>query len=204
MSIRSAVGRRVDDKAPDTHAEEHTMRKITAGLFISLDGFVQDPGTWHFPYFNDEMGNAISTLADASDTMVLGRVTWQMFAGYWPHEGATEDGAEMMNDTPKLVVSNTLESVDEWQNSTLLKGDPIKALTDLKDTPGKNLNLVGSVTLARTLLRARVLDELHLLIHPIALGHGLRFFDEGETVPLELISSTTFTTGVLHTVYRPA
>ncbi|TWD80994.1 dihydrofolate reductase [Kribbella amoyensis] len=180
------------------------MRKITAGLFISLDGVVQDPDQWHFQYFNDEMGNAISALAETSDTMVLGRVTWEMFAGYWPTEGADEEGAEMMNDTPKLVVSNTLDSVDAWQNSTLLPGDPTKTLDALKEQPGKNLNIVGSVTLVRALLRARVLDELHLLVHPIAVGHGLRLFDEGETVPLELVSTTTFTTGVLHSVYAPA
>jgi dihydrofolate reductase len=180
------------------------MRKIIASLFISLDGCVEAPETWHFPYFNDEMGNAVTTLAEASDTMLLGRKTWQMFASYWPSQDAGADGAEMMNDTPKLVVSSTLDSVDEWQNSTLLKGDAIDALTELKKTPGKNINVVGSATLVRTLLRSKVLDELHLLIHPIAVGHGVRLFDDGETVPLELISSTTFSTGVLHTAYRPA
>ncbi len=77
-----------------------------------------------------------------------------------------------MNDTPKLVVSSTLDKVDEWQNSTLLEGDPIEALTALKAGPGKNINIVGSVTLVRSLLRAKVLDELHLLVHPIAVGHG--------------------------------
>jgi dihydrofolate reductase len=111
--------------------------------------------------------------------------------------------AAQMNDTPKLVVSTTLDSVDHWQNSTLVEGDPIKSLAALKDGPGKDISVVGSSTLVRSLLRAKVLDELHLLVHPIAVGHGARLFDEGETVPLELVSATTFSTGVLHTVYRP-
>jgi dihydrofolate reductase len=180
------------------------MRKIVAGLFISLDGVVEAPETWHFPYFNDEMGAVVGSLSETSDAMLLGRKTYQMFAGYWPNVSAEEEMAAQMNDTQKLVVSSTLDKVDEWQNSTLLTGDPIEALTALKKEPGKNLNTVGSVSLVRSLLRAKVLDELHLLVHPIAVGHGMRLFDEGETQPLELVSSTTFATGVLHTIYRPA
>jgi dihydrofolate reductase len=180
------------------------MRKITAGLFISLDGVVEAPETWHFPYFDDDMAAVVGGLAESGDTMLLGRKTYQMFAGYWPEQGNDVEGAAMMNDTPKLVVSSTLDSVDEWQNSTLLAGDPTETLPALKDQPGRNLNVVGSITLVRSLLRAKVLDELHLLIHPIAVGHGERLFDEGEPIPLELVSSTAFGSGVLHTVYRPA
>jgi dihydrofolate reductase len=180
------------------------MRKIVASLFCSLDGVVEAPETWHFPYFNDEMGAVVGSLSETSDTMLLGRKTYQMFAGYWPNVGPEEEMAAQMNGIQKLVVSSTLKTVDEWQNSTLLEGDPFETLTALKNEPGKNLNVVGSITLVRSLLRAKVLDELHLLIHPIAVGHGTRLFDEGETQPLELISSTTFSTGVLHTIYRPA
>jgi len=180
------------------------MRKITAGLFISIDGVVENPHEWHFPYFNDEMGAAVDAQAAAGDTILLGRRTYQMFAGYWPQQSSDTEGAEMMNDTPKLGVSSTLDSVDEWQNSSLLTGDPVQELTALKDQPGKNLNIVGSVTLVRSLLRAKVLDELNLLVHPIAVGRGTRLFDEGDPIPLELLSETTFSTGVLHTVYRPA
>ncbi|HEU4947014.1 MAG TPA: dihydrofolate reductase family protein [Kribbella sp.] len=180
------------------------MRKITAGLFISLDGVVEAPETWHFPYFNDEMGAVVGAQAAEGDTMLLGRNTFEMFAGYWPNQGSEVEMAEQMNSTAKLVVSTTLDNVDSWQNSTLLKGDPIEELTALKGQPGKNINVVGSITLVRSLLRAKVLDELSLLIHPIVVGHGVRLFDEGDSIPLELVSSTTFTTGVLHTVYRPA
>ena len=114
------------------------------------------------------------------------------------------DGADVMNGTPKLVVSSTLDQVDTWQNSSLLKGDPIEALTELKQGPGRDISMSGSLTLTRSLLRAKLIDELHLLIHPIALGSGARLFDGGDHIPLELMSCTTFSTGVLHTVYRSA
>ena len=93
------------------------MRKIVAGLFISLDGVYEAPDKWHFPYFNDEMGAAVDEQIAASDTMLLGRVTYQEFAGFWPHQTNDDvDIADFMNNTPKLVVSSTLDSVDEWQN----------------------------------------------------------------------------------------
>lgn len=180
------------------------MRKIIASFFISLDGVVEAPETWHFPYFNDEMGAVVGGQLAESDTMLLGRNTWEGFAAYWPEQPDDGEMVKEMNGAAKLVVSTTLSDVSAWQNSTLLEGDPIEALTALKDGPGKNINVVGSVTLVRSLLRAKVLDELHLLVHPIAVGHGQRLFDEGETQPLELVSSDTFSTGVLHTVYRPA
>jgi dihydrofolate reductase len=204
MSIRLRPGRRIGESNQLTPMRSTTMRKITASLFISLDGVVEAPETWHFPYFNDEMGQVVGSMAADADTMLLGRNTYQMFAGFWPHQGDDVEMAAQMNGVDKLVVSSTLDSVDEWQNSTLLQGDPIKELTALKTGQGKNLNIVGSITLVRSLLRAKVVDELHLLIHPIAVGHGLRLFDEGETQPLALVSATTFETGVLHTVYRPA
>ncbi len=179
------------------------MRKIIAGLFISLDGVAEAPETWHFPYFNDEMGAAVSAIWERSDTMLLGRKTWEGFAAFWPHNPDAE-GADVMNGTPKLVVSNTLDTVDAWQNSTLLEGDPVKTLPEIKAGPGKDISIGGSLTLTRSLLQAELVDELHLLIHPIALGSGARLFDGGEHVPLKLLSSTTFSTGVLHTVYGPA
>ncbi|MFG1818578.1 dihydrofolate reductase family protein [Kribbella sp. NPDC049174] len=179
------------------------MKKIIAGLFISLDGVAEAPATWHFPYFDDAMGAAIDAIWTRSDTMLLGRKSWQEFAGFWPSNPEAE-GADFMNGIPKLVVSNTLDSVDEWQNSTLLPGDPTETLPKLKEGTGKDISISGSLTLTRALLQAKLVDELHLLIHPIALGSGARLFDGGEHVPLELLSSTTFPTGVLHTVYGPA
>lgn len=181
------------------------MRKIVAGLFISLDGVAEAPDQWHFPYFNDEMGAAVGAQIADSDTMLLGRVTYQEFAGFWPHQNSDEvEFADHMNNTPKLVVSNTLDTLD-WQNSTLLSGDVNGQLRDLKQQPGKNIGITGSISLVRSLLRDGLLDELQLLVHPIVVGKGKRLF-EGDTgqVPMQLVDSKTFSTGVLHLTYRPA
>ena len=180
------------------------MRKIVAGLFISLDGVVEAPETWHFPYFNDEMGAAVGGSMAASDTMLLGRVTYEGFAEYWPQQGDDVEGAAHMNSIPKLVASTTLDKV-EWQNSTLIKGNVAEELTKLKAQPGKNIGITGSVTLVRSLLRDGVLDELMLLVHPIVIGKGQKLFDDmDEQIPLKLIDSQTFSTGVLCLTYTRA
>ena len=180
------------------------MRKIVAGLFISLDGVVEAPHEWHFPYFNDEMGEAVDSQITAADTMLLGRVTYQEFASYWPHQGSEVVLADYMNTTPKLVVSTTLDRV-EWQNSTLIKGNVAEELTKLKQQPGKNISITGSGTLVRSLLRDGVLDELRLLVHPIVVGRGKRLFpDMSERVELKLVDSQTFSTGVLYLTYQQA
>jgi dihydrofolate reductase len=177
------------------------MRKIVAGLFISLDGVVEAPDQWHFPYFNDEMGNAVQSMMGGSDAMLLGRRTYEEFAAYWPT--STDDFADYMNNTPKYVVSTTLTAA-EWQNSTLINGDVVKELTRIKEQPGGNLSTTGSGTLVLSLLREGILDELHLLVHPILVGAGKRLFDDGPQVPLRLTDSKTFTTGVLHLTYERA
>ena len=181
------------------------MRKMVAGLFISLDNVSETPDQWHFPYFNDEMGEAVDKQMAASDAMLLGRVTYQEFASYWPNQSSADvDIADHMNNTPKFVVSSTLDSV-EWQNSTLIKGDVAAELTKLKQQPGRDISIVGSGTLVRTLLRDGLLDELQLLVHPIVVGRGKRLFtDESGQKPLQLVDAKTFSTGVLSLTYRPA
>jgi dihydrofolate reductase len=180
------------------------MRKIVAGLFISLDGVVESPDQWHFPYFNDEMGEAIAAQVAESDTMLFGRVTYEEFAGYWPHQGSEVEMADQMNYTPKLVVSSTLDAA-EWQNTTLVKGNVVEELTKLKQQPGKDISIVGSGTLVRSLLRDGLLDELRLLVHPIVVGSGRRLFPDGtDQMPLRLVDARTFSTGVLYATYRLA
>ncbi len=152
-------------------SEEIKMRKIVAGLFQTLDGVVESPEKWQFAYFNDEMGREIGAQAAAADTMLLGRRTYQEFAAYWPHQPSETPFADYMNTTPKLVVSTTLDTV-EWQNSTLISGDVVAELTNLTQQPGKNLNITGSLTLVRSLLREGLLDELRVMICPIVLGSG--------------------------------
>jgi dihydrofolate reductase len=184
------------------------MRKITAGLFISLDGVVEAPDQWHFPYFNEEMGAAVDATLGAADTVLFGRKTYDSFAGAWPEREAAggEDAgfAKTLGDARKIVVSN--QKLDfTWRNSEQLEGDLVEAVTALKNEPGGNIALSGSVSVVRQLLAAALLDELHLLVHPIAVRKGMRLFDEAETpFPLTLISSETFKTGVLNLVYGPA
>ncbi|MGH2558548.1 MAG: dihydrofolate reductase family protein [Thermomicrobiales bacterium] len=180
------------------------MRKIVAGLFISLDGVVEAPDQWHFPYFNDEMGEAVGSQMAAADTMLLGRVTYQEFASYWPHQASDVPPADYMNNTPKVVVSTTLDTVD-WQNSTLIKGNVVEEITKLKQQPGKNIGITGSATLVRSLLRDGLLDELNLLVHPIVVGSGKRLFPDGtDQQGLQLVDAKTFGTGVLNLTYQPA
>ena len=184
------------------------MRKIIAGLFMSLDGVVEAPDQWHFPYFNDEMGAAVDATLGAADTILLGRKTYESFAGAWPErEAAGEEDAgfaKQLGDARKIVVSSQpLEF--SWRNSEQLPGDLVEFVTALKDESGGTIALSGSVSVVRQLLDAGLLDELHLLVHPIAVRKGMRLFDEGEpSIPLRLISSDTFQTGVLNLVYGPA
>lgn len=182
------------------------MRKIIAGLFISLDGVIEAPETWHFPYFNDEMAGAVSAQMADQDAMLLGRVTYEAFAAYWPNANVDEDpvGTATMNTMRKYVVSSTLTTA-EWQNTTLLGGDAAAAIADLKRQPGKNIGITGSATLVRSLLEADLLDELRLLVHPVIVGGGKKLFaDGGQLKRLQLVESKTFSTGVLSLIYRPA
>ena len=185
------------------------MRRITAGLFISLDGVVEEPGDWHFPYFNDEMGAAVDGQMGAADTLLLGRKTYDSFAGAWPDREAAggEDAglARVLGDQRKIVVSNQNLQFT-WRNSEQLKGDLLEAVTALKNEPGAaDIGMSGSISVVRQLLDAGLLDELHLLVHPIAVCKGMRLFDEGESpIPLQLVSSQAFTTGVLYLIYAPA
>jgi len=185
--------------------EEITMRKIVAGLFISLDNVAESPDKWHFPYFNDEMGAAVWEQVAAADAMLLGRVTYREWAGYWPtYQGEDDPFANFINNVPKYVVSTTLDTV-EWQNSTLIKGNLAEELTELKQQPGKNIAISGSITLVQSLLRDDLLDELRLLVHPIVVGQGKRLFEEnGSQKPLKLVEHKTLSTGVLNLTYQPA
>ena len=183
------------------------MRKIVAGLFISLDGVVEAPDQWHFPYFNDEMGAAVDATLGTADTMLFGRKTYDSFAGAWPErEAAGEEDAhfaKVLGDVRKIVLSNQKLGFT-WRNSEQFEGDFVETVTALKSEPGGTIALSGSVSVVRQLLAAGLLDELHLLVHPIAVRQGMRLFDEGEaTIPLKLLSSQTFETGVLNLVYAP-
>lgn len=183
------------------------MRKITAGLFISLDGVVEAPDQWHFPYFNDEMGAAVGATFGTADTMLFGRTTYDSFAGAWPEREAAggEDAgfAKQLGDVRKIVASRQ-KLAFTWRNSEQLEGDLVETVAALKNEAGGDIALSGSVSVVRQLLAAGLLDELHLLVHPIAVRKGMRLFEESDSsIPLKLLSSQTFETGVVSLVYGP-
>jgi len=182
------------------------MAMITANMFMALDGVV-DPGVgnWHFPYFNDEMGQAVDRTHDA-DVMLFGRVTYDSFAGAWPdREAAGEEDAGMakrLGDMRKIVASRRPLELT-WRNSEQLQGDLVETATALKDDPAiRRIALSGSVSVVRQLLDAGLLDELHLFVHPATAGSGLRLFEEnGPGRHFKLISATPFKSGVVYLVY---
>ncbi|MGH8932514.1 MAG: dihydrofolate reductase family protein [Egibacteraceae bacterium] len=178
------------------------MGKIVSNFFISLDGVVESPDQWHFPYFNDEMGNAISKGMETTEALLMGRVLYEEWAGYWPTSG-DEPFASILNNTPKYVVSRTLREAT-WNNTTIISGDVAAAIRDLKGSTEGDIGMSGSATLVRWLLANGLLDRLNLMVHPIAVGTGRRLFEDTPTHPLQLVSQGTFSTGVLNLVYAPA
>ena len=180
------------------------MRKIKSYFFISLDGVVESPDKWHFPYFDDEMGAAVGAAFATTDAMLMGRVLYNEWAAFWP-EHANEPFGDVMNSTKKYVVSNTLKTVD-WQNSELINGDVAQKLAAIKAQDGGDITISGSGTTVRWLLRNGLLDELNLLVHPIVVGDGMaRLFppDEPRT-GLELLSAQPLKSGVLNLRYARA
>ena len=180
------------------------MRKIKSNFFISLDGVVESPDKWHFPYFDDEMGAAVGAGFATVDAMLMGRVLYDEWAAYWP-DHADEPFGDVMNSMKKYVVSNSLQAA-EWQNTEIISGDVAQKLTDIKAKDGGDIAMSGSATTVRWLLREGLVDELKLLVHPLAVGDGLaRLFPPDEPgIPLELLSAQTFKTGVLNLSYAPA
>jgi dihydrofolate reductase len=186
--------------------KEFSMRKIVASELVSLDGVMESPEEWAFSYSNDEMAEANTSGMAVADAMLFGRVTYQEFATYWPYQNSAEQPfTDYLNNTPKYVVSTTLEEPLEWQNSILINDNVAQEISRLKQQPGKDIGIVGSGTLVRSLLRDGLLDELTLMVPPIILGRGKRLFEEdGDQKALELVDSRTFSTGVLYLTYRPA
>ncbi|MGH8925567.1 MAG: dihydrofolate reductase family protein [Acidimicrobiia bacterium] len=182
------------------------MRNLVSGLFISLDGVAESPDKWQFD-FDEEMGEALTTTLETTDTILLGRVTYTEWAGYWPTVTSGEDVgfANWINNSPKYVASTTLENVDDWANSTLIKGDLAVAVDDLKTGQGKGIAVAGSPGLVRSLLDQDLLDELVLLIHPVIAGEGRKklFADDTKLKKLELVSARPTSSGVVIATYRP-
>jgi dihydrofolate reductase len=182
------------------------MRKLVASGLVSVDGVVESPEEWQLPYYNDEMSEEIGAAMEEADAMLLGRVTYEEWAGFWPSQsGEDQPFADYMNDTPKDVVSRTLEDPLGWNNSTPIKGNLADEITELKRQPGEDIGVSNSPTLVRSLLQEDLLDELRLTVHPVVVGSGKRLFEGGvDRKALELVDSKTFGRGVIYLTYRPA
>jgi dihydrofolate reductase len=178
------------------------MGKIRSNFFISLDGVVESPDQWHFGYFNDEMGEAISAGAATTDAFLMGRVLYSEWSEYWPQQ-SDDDFAKFLNNVPKYVLSSTLTEA-AWNNTTIVSGDVAAQVRQIKANTERDITMSGSATTVRWLLAEGLLDELNLLVHPVAVGHGQRLFAEGASHSLKLLRSTTFSTGVVYLTYAPA
>jgi dihydrofolate reductase len=195
------------------------MRKVIVSEFLTLDGVMQAPGLpdedrsggfehggWQMPLMDDTAGNAITEGLAATGGLLLGRVTYEIFAGYWPNAPADEPSglAQTINSLPKYVVSTTLREPLPWNNSHVIKGDVAKEVTKLKQESGKDLQVIGSGQLVQTLMQNDLVDEYRLMINPIVLGNGKRLFRDGSPkTSLRLVDSETSKTGVLIVTYEP-
>lgn len=194
------------------------MRKIVVGTFLSLDGVYQGPGSpeedpeggfkdggWQLPFFDEDAGRYIGESYAATDGLLLGRVTYEIFAGFWPTAPAEDPFAAQMNSMPKYVVSKTLKEVT-WNNSRLIKGNLVEGVSKLKKEPGSgHIAVVGSGKLAQSLMRLNLVDEFELWVHPVVLGSGKQLFDGGvPKTPLRLVNTRTTGSGIVILTYQPA
>ncbi len=179
------------------------MRKIVVSEFLSADGVMEAPETWHFPFQTEEIGAITQRQIRDTDAFLLGRVTYEIFAGYWPAQTHNEFGiADKLNGAPKYVVSTTLPRAD-WNNSTQIKSNVIEEIRRLKQQPGGRIGISGSATLVHSLLDAGLIDEIQVLVYPLVLGKGIRLFvDGGYRSPVKLADSKIFPNGVVFLSYQ--
>ncbi|MCX4473391.1 dihydrofolate reductase family protein [Micromonospora sp. NBC_01655] len=184
------------------------MAKVVSTLFISADGVAEIDPDWHFPYFDDNMGRAVGEDYDTADVLLIGRETYDSFAGAWPDREAAggEDAefAKQLGDMRKVVVSRQRLEFS-WRNSELIQGDLVDAVTVLKaDTDIRGILIPGSVSVVQQLLAAGLVDELRLLVHPVAARKGRKLFDDGD-VPyhLRVVATEAFPTGAIRVIYSP-
>jgi dihydrofolate reductase len=184
------------------------MAKVVSTLFTSADGVAEVDLDWHFPYFDENMGRAVGEDYDTADVLLIGRVTYDSFAGAWPgREAAGGDDASFakkLGDVRKVVVSRRPQEFS-WRNSELIGDDLVESVAALKADAGvKGILIPGSISVVQQLLAARLVDELRLLVHPVAARKGRRLFDDGDApYHLKLTRAETFPTGVLRVIYVP-
>ncbi|MEA9983829.1 dihydrofolate reductase family protein [Subtercola sp. RTI3] len=178
------------------------MRKLSAGLFHSIDGVVEAPNLWQGDSFDAELGDEMGSLLARVDSVILGRIGYQQWSGYWPNAGPDDPFAIFINPVQKFVASNTLSGTLEWQNSELIEGDLDTFIRHLKNIDGGEISLMGGISLVRHLLFAGLLDELTLITHPVIAGAGRHLFTTNDPItPLVLLRSSTTSKGNVLTTY---
>ncbi len=180
------------------------MRKVVVSEFLTLEGVIESPEKWQMSYVSDDVAETIQHQILGYEAMLLGRVTYEVFASYWPLQTNNEFGiADKLNSMPKFVVSSTLAKAD-WNNTTLIKANVLEEIARLKQQGSGDIHLPGSATLVQTLLQADLIDEYRLQVYPVVLGKGKRLFNEGiDMVALKLVESKTFSSGVVELIYQP-
>lgn len=183
------------------------MRKVVAGLFITLDGVTERPDQWQ-ETFDEDMGAEFASFMPGVDAMLLGRITYQEWAAYWPaypDDGPDADYAQMINQLPKYVVSSTLEEVSwgKFDTVSLIKDNLAEEIGKLKQQPGKNIAVQGSPTLVNSLIQHDLLDELSLYIHNVAAYDGRRLFSQGALKRMDLLEAKPSRSGVVIAKYQP-
>lgn len=190
----------------DHHAQKvvNALRKIVAGLFMSLDGVVDSLEASPKKWGSNEMDETIAAGVAQADTVLLGPRTYKMLAQFWQHQSDDLPMARFLNHSDKYLVSSTItEDMLEWQPASLIKGNLFEEIMKLKQQPGKNIQIPGSPKLVRSLLQNGLLDELRLNICPVVVGSGMRLFDEiTNQVPLHLVDSKAYSNGVVGLTYR--
>ena len=194
------------------------MSRLVVNENLTLDGVMQSPagpdedrrdgfehGGWAPPYFDQVMGDVAAEGMAKGGAMLFGRRTFEQFASFWSTQPDDNPFAAVLNNRQKYVASTTLEEPLSWRNSTLLQGDAMEAVAKLKEQPDNDLVVLGSGELVRSLMRANLVDEYVLLIHPLVLGSGRRLFPDGApSTALRLVDTKTTTTGVVIATYHPA
>jgi dihydrofolate reductase len=183
------------------------MRQLFAFEMITLDGFYEGPNQeLDWPNADDEFNRFAINQLNEIDTLLFGRVTYELMASYWPTEAAAADDpviAGLMNSVPKVVFSRTLDHAD-WNNTTLVKGDAADHVARLKKQSGKSLATFGSLNLTNSLIRCGLVDELRIMVNPVALGSGNSLFkDMKDRLKLKLLRTTTFSSGNVLLCYQP-
>jgi len=188
------------------------MRKVIVSEYVTLDGIMEDPGGgegtkhggWSFQFWSEEAAKFKFDELFASDALLRGRVTYQGFAKAWPSMTDEQGFADRMNSLPKFVVSTTLEKL-EWNNSRLIKENIAEEVSKLKQQPGQDILVAGSVELVHTLMQHDLIDEYRIMVHPVVVGSGKRLFkDETDTKVLKLVDTKTFSSGIVVLSYQPA